>query len=270
MPFHTWAPDTYEGAPTPITAFLSVASKAAGFVALLQLVFIGFAGRDRRRASRYVGARRAHDDRRQPDRPAPDQHRAHARLLAASRRPASCSPRWRSSGTSPSAAAALTSIVTYLLIYAAMNLGAFAVVMAVARKTRSAEISSFGGLFELRPGPDRADDDLPVLPGRHPAARRLVGQVRRLPGRCSRPTTAGLRAGRGHRRQLGDRARLLRQRRPGDVDEPRARRRRHAHPGAVSLTAALAITVGATLVVGVLPGLVTHFTDPITLLAVGG
>ena len=29
VPFHTWAPDTYEGAPTPVTAFLSVASKAA-------------------------------------------------------------------------------------------------------------------------------------------------------------------------------------------------------------------------------------------------
>ena len=46
MPFHSWAPDTYEGAPTPVTAFLSVASKAAGFVALLQLVFVGFLGRD--------------------------------------------------------------------------------------------------------------------------------------------------------------------------------------------------------------------------------
>ncbi|MDQ3574702.1 MAG: NADH-quinone oxidoreductase subunit N, partial [Actinomycetota bacterium] len=42
VPFHFWAPDTYEGAPTPVTAFLSVASKAAGFVALLQLVFVGF------------------------------------------------------------------------------------------------------------------------------------------------------------------------------------------------------------------------------------
>ena len=29
VPFHTWAPDTYEGAPTPVTAFLSVGSKAA-------------------------------------------------------------------------------------------------------------------------------------------------------------------------------------------------------------------------------------------------
>ena len=33
VPFHQWAPDTYEGAPTPVTAFFSVASKAAGFVA---------------------------------------------------------------------------------------------------------------------------------------------------------------------------------------------------------------------------------------------
>ena len=42
VPFHTWAPDVYEGAPTPVTAFLSVASKAAGFVALLALIFVGF------------------------------------------------------------------------------------------------------------------------------------------------------------------------------------------------------------------------------------
>ena len=43
-------------------------------------------------------------------------------------------------------------IVTYLVIYAAMNLGAFAVIIAVARKTRSAEISSMGGLFSYMPG----------------------------------------------------------------------------------------------------------------------
>ena len=45
VPFHQWAPDTYEGAPTPITAFLSVASKTAGFVAITQVVFAGFLGR---------------------------------------------------------------------------------------------------------------------------------------------------------------------------------------------------------------------------------
>src|SRR3954447_14459402 len=42
VPFHNWAPDTYEGAPTPVTAFLSVASKTAGFVAILELAFVGF------------------------------------------------------------------------------------------------------------------------------------------------------------------------------------------------------------------------------------
>ena len=42
VPFHFWAPDTYEGAPTPVTAFLSVASKAGGFVALLNIIFFGF------------------------------------------------------------------------------------------------------------------------------------------------------------------------------------------------------------------------------------
>jgi NADH-quinone oxidoreductase subunit N len=42
VPFHFWAPDTYEGAPTPLAAYLSVASKAAGFVGLLLVLYIGF------------------------------------------------------------------------------------------------------------------------------------------------------------------------------------------------------------------------------------
>jgi NADH-quinone oxidoreductase subunit N len=37
-PFHQWAPDTYEGAPTPVTAFLSVGSKAAGFAILMRVL----------------------------------------------------------------------------------------------------------------------------------------------------------------------------------------------------------------------------------------
>lgn len=42
FPFQWWVPDTYEGAPVPIAAFLSVASKTAGFVGLLSIVFIAF------------------------------------------------------------------------------------------------------------------------------------------------------------------------------------------------------------------------------------
>jgi NADH-quinone oxidoreductase subunit N len=148
VPFHTWAPDTYEGAPTPITAFLSVSSKAAGFVALLQLVIIGFAER-------------------------PDVVRPLMWVLAAlsmtignvvALRQSNVVRMLAYSGISqagfmlaPLAVVGqigddvLTSIVTYLVIYAAMNLGAFTVVMAVARKTGSAEVSSFGGLFDYAP-----------------------------------------------------------------------------------------------------------------------
>ncbi|MGC9327909.1 MAG: NADH-quinone oxidoreductase subunit N, partial [Candidatus Hinthialibacter sp.] len=39
VPFHFWAPDVYEGAPTPITAYLSVASKGAGFALLIRLAY---------------------------------------------------------------------------------------------------------------------------------------------------------------------------------------------------------------------------------------
>ncbi len=39
VPFHMWAPDAYTGAPTPVTAFLSVASKAAGFAVIIRLFY---------------------------------------------------------------------------------------------------------------------------------------------------------------------------------------------------------------------------------------
>jgi NADH-quinone oxidoreductase subunit N len=42
VPFHFWCPDVYTGAPTPVTAFLSVAPKAAGFAALIRFFYVGF------------------------------------------------------------------------------------------------------------------------------------------------------------------------------------------------------------------------------------
>ncbi|MDP7240113.1 MAG: NADH-quinone oxidoreductase subunit N, partial [Dehalococcoidia bacterium] len=42
VPFQMWVPDVYEGAPTPITAFLSVASKAAGFAVLVRVFTVAF------------------------------------------------------------------------------------------------------------------------------------------------------------------------------------------------------------------------------------
>ena len=42
VPFHSWAPDVYEGAPTPVTAFMAVGPKAAGFAALIRILLQAF------------------------------------------------------------------------------------------------------------------------------------------------------------------------------------------------------------------------------------
>ena len=73
---------------------------------------------------------------------------------------------------------ALRAIVTYLVIYVAMNLGAFAVVIAVARKTALGRDAQLRGPLPVRARPGRLAEHLPGLAGRHPAAGRLVRQVR--------------------------------------------------------------------------------------------
>ena len=55
-------------------------------------------------------------------------------------------------GNPEATGSAMNAVIVYLLVYAFMNLGAFAIVIAVSRKTHSAEISSFGGLFGYVPG----------------------------------------------------------------------------------------------------------------------
>jgi NADH-quinone oxidoreductase subunit N len=148
VPFHTWAPDTYEGAPTPITAFLSVSSKAAGFVALVELILIAFQGRTdvveplvwalavlSMTIGNVVALRQTNV----------------VRMLAYSGISQAGFILAPLAVVADNGDSALRSVVTYLLIYAAMNLGAFTVVMAVARKTGSGEVTSFGGLFEYAP-----------------------------------------------------------------------------------------------------------------------
>ena len=151
VPFHTWAPDTYQGAPTPVTAFLSVASKAAGFVALVTVVYVGFPGSSDvwqpvfwilSALTMTVGNVMAL------------KQTNIVRMLAYSSvaqggfilMPLAVA------GIEGVSNSALRAVVTYLLVYAATNLGVFAVIMVVSRKTRSGEISSFGGLFSYAPG----------------------------------------------------------------------------------------------------------------------
>ncbi|MDP2290093.1 MAG: NADH-quinone oxidoreductase subunit N [Actinomycetota bacterium] len=151
VPFHTWAPDTYEGAPTPVTAFLSVASKAAGFVGLIVLVFIAFPlAQDVYRPFMWVMAALTMT----VGNLVALKQKNIVRMLAYSS---------ISQGgfilmplavafTNGNQGASLRAVMVYLIIYAATNLGAFAVIIAVSRKTNSGEISSFGGLFSYAPG----------------------------------------------------------------------------------------------------------------------
>ena len=152
VPFHTWAPDVYEGAPTPVTAFLAVASKAAGFVALLALVIVGFHARSEvweplmwilAAASMTVGnmvaLRQTNVVRLMAYSGVAQTGFMIAPLAVAGHGPASGDQ-------------ALSAVVTYLAIYTAMNLGAFAVIIALARKTGSSDVTSFAGAFHYAPG----------------------------------------------------------------------------------------------------------------------
>ncbi len=149
VPFHTWAPDVYEGSPTPITAFLAVAAKTAGFVALLQLVFVAFSGRYdvvepffwiMAALTMTVGNLMAL------------RQTNIVRMLAYSGVAQGGFMLAPFAVAGQATDSAIQAVVTYLIIYAFMNLGAFAVVLAVAKKTRSGEISSYAGLFSYAPG----------------------------------------------------------------------------------------------------------------------
>ena len=79
-PFHMWAPDAYEGAPTTVTAYLSVASKAASIAFLLRIFLGPLASRARGLGAAAGGGGRGHADHRQPGRHQPDQYQAPAGL----------------------------------------------------------------------------------------------------------------------------------------------------------------------------------------------
>ncbi|MET9563336.1 NADH-quinone oxidoreductase subunit N [Streptomyces tauricus] len=155
VPFHFWVPDTYVGAPLPVAAYLSVVGKAVGFSGLILVTVIalpsygdvwgpalaalaaltmtvGNVGALRQRATRAYSA---------------------VRLLA-----------WSSVGQAgyllvPIAAAAYSedaqkaigSTVAYALMYAAVNLGAFAVAALVARTKPLNRLSDYRGLYASRP-----------------------------------------------------------------------------------------------------------------------
>jgi NADH-quinone oxidoreductase subunit N len=153
VPFHFWAPDTYEGSPIPVAAFLSVASKAAGFAGLLSLMFVGFIHQTEVWAPGFaimavltmtIGNVVAL------------QQSNIVRLLAYSSIAQAgymLLPFAVVSGAGQSVLRdAFSAALIYILIYSFMNVGAFAVVIAVSRKQPSNLISDYDGLVQREPG----------------------------------------------------------------------------------------------------------------------
>ena len=146
-PFHQWAPDTYEGAPTPITAFLSVGSKAAGIAVLVRVLATGitFGAFDwtpliilLSGATMTVGNLVA----------IPQLNIK--RMLAYS---SIAQVGYLLLGVAAMAYSplALPAILLYVFIYLFMNLGAFAVVTMLSARLGSDEIRDYAGLIRRAP-----------------------------------------------------------------------------------------------------------------------
>ena len=265
VPFHQWAPDTYEGSPTPVTSFLAVASKAAGFVAILNVLFIGFYERHdvweplmwalaalSMTVGNLIALRQTNV----------------VRMLAYSGIAQAgyiLAPLAVAGATLGTGSEALRSIVVYLLIYAAMNLGAFAVVLAVSRKTRSGDIKSFGGLFSYAPTLTVCMTIFLFSLAGIPPAAGWFAKLSIFSSLASAGSASGyvlaVIVGLNSVIAFGYYGRLIR---VMWMDEaPDGDRTPIKVPA--SLSFALIITVAVTLVWGVFPGALTHFTDQVNL-----
>jgi NADH-quinone oxidoreductase subunit N len=152
VPFHFWAPDTYEGAPSPVAAFLSTASKIGGFVGLLVLMFRAFPEvADTWRPAfailatltmtvgNFIALRQRHI----------------IRLLAYSGIAQSgyvlVAFALIDTGNIDASRQAFQSAVIYLAIYGVMDLGAFAAAVAFARRGGTYFIDDYAGLWQRSP-----------------------------------------------------------------------------------------------------------------------
>ena len=261
FPFHTWAPDTYEGAPTPVTAFLAVASKAAGFVALMNLVVVGFFGREdvfqpllwilaalSMTAGNVMALRQTNI----------------IRLMAYSgiaQAGFMLAPLAVAGESIEIADKSVSAIVTYLAIYAAMNLGAFAIILSVARTTQSGQIESYNGLFKTSPAlAVMMTIFLASLAGVPPLGGWFA-KFSVFTSLTSADTSWGyglaVIAAINAVIAFGYYGRIATKM---WVEEPHSSHTSEMKVP-VSLSTALAITVATTLAFGIVTGIVTHFTD---------
>lgn len=145
VPFHFWAPDVYQGAPTPVAGYLSTASKAAGFAVVLRLFFIAFP--DFSEVWMPILALLAAISMTVGNLLALPQTNI-KRLLAFS---SISHAGYALIGVVAFSELGATSVVFYLAAYIATNLLAFGIVMAFSRITGLEEITDYAGLSRRNP-----------------------------------------------------------------------------------------------------------------------
>jgi NADH-quinone oxidoreductase subunit N len=151
VPFQFWAPDTYEGSPVPVAAFLATASKAAGFAGLLQLMFVAFRSEYAFWTPIFVALSIATMT---IGNLVALQQRQVVRLLAYSSIAQAGYMLLPFALVGADRAVnhdAFAASVSYILIYAVMNLGAFGVVIAMSRESAGLLIDDFSGLIRRAP-----------------------------------------------------------------------------------------------------------------------
>jgi NADH-quinone oxidoreductase subunit N len=147
VPFHMWAPDVYTGAPIPVTAFLAVGSKAAGFAMLLRFFHFGVAPGDAAVAIAELplvelGSLACVATMTLGNLAALSQTNL-KRLLAYS---SIAHAGYALLGFVVFAEAGVEAILFYLAVYYTMNLGAFWVVMLIANVTGREDLDGYRGL----------------------------------------------------------------------------------------------------------------------------
>ncbi|OGO38895.1 MAG: hypothetical protein A2W35_15420 [Chloroflexi bacterium RBG_16_57_11] len=149
VPFHFWAPDVYQGAPTPVAGFLSTASKAAGFAVLVRLLFIVFSSPSMMNAWVVILAALSVATMTLGNLIALTQRNI-KRMLAFS---SIAHAGYILIGVvSVNSDLGLTSVVYYLVAYLITNLAAFAIVAAYGRVAGSDDMTAYYGLSRRSPG----------------------------------------------------------------------------------------------------------------------
>ncbi|HEY9786793.1 MAG TPA: NADH-quinone oxidoreductase subunit NuoN [Candidatus Obscuribacterales bacterium] len=145
VPFHMWTPDVYEGAPTPVTAFLSIGSKAGGFVVALRLITDVFSKASQEwilvvsvlaMLSMIVGNLVAL------------AQKSFKRMLAYS---SIAHVGYILIGIVANNHEGLSAMFYYIIVYGFMNLGAFAGAIMFSNETGSDNIDDYAGLIRKRP-----------------------------------------------------------------------------------------------------------------------